>query len=335
MRDAMEQRFARFAWGVLAYNLAVVGWGAFVRATGSGAGCGAHWPTCNGEVIPRAERVETLIELTHRVTSGLALALVVAELVWAFRVLPRGHRARSFAVAAMAFMLLEAAIGAGLVLLELVANDASAARALWMGAHLVNTFLLLATLALVPWSIAHPERAPRDRGGLAPALLLGAVLLLGTGAAGAMTALGDTLFPADSLASGLVADLSPTAHFLVRLRVIHPVLAIATALHVLVLAGFLAAARAHGPLGPTVKRWAAVVVTLVVAELAIGVVNLVLLAPVGLQIVHLVAADLLWVAFVLLGDVASRTRAGASRSSVLDTRAREGACPADAHSTPP
>ncbi len=121
-------RFARFAWGVLAYDLAVVAWGAYVRATGSGAGCGRHWPLCNGELVPRSPRTQTLVELSHRVSSGVALVLTVALLVWAWRAFPRGHLARKGAATATVLMLMEAGIGAALVLFELVAHDASMKR---------------------------------------------------------------------------------------------------------------------------------------------------------------------------------------------------------------
>src|SRR5215467_12703113 len=81
-------RVSAFAWGVLAYNVAVIAWGAFVRASGSGAGCGRHWPLCNGEVVPRPTSVATVIEATHRATSGLALVGVVGLLVATIVVLP-------------------------------------------------------------------------------------------------------------------------------------------------------------------------------------------------------------------------------------------------------
>lgn len=304
--------FARFSWGVLAYNLAVIVWGAFVRATGSGAGCGAHWPMCNGEVVPRDPSLETLIELTHRATSGVALLLVVVQLVWALRLFPRGHRTRGLAITTMVFMLLEALVGAALVLLELVADNQSIARAGWIAVHLVNTFFLVASLTLTPWSVTHPERAPRGRGGLAGALWLGGVVLLLTGVAGAITALGDTLFPAASLASGLAADLSPTAHFLVRLRVVHPLIAVVGGLYLLVLTGFLATTRRHGPLGPTTRTASIAVAVLVVVQLLAGLLNLSLLAPVWMQLVHLLLADFLWIAFVLLADAASHTEARAA-----------------------
>jgi heme A synthase len=309
-----EVRFARFSWGVLAYNLGVILWGAFVRATGSGAGCGAHWPTCNGEIVPRAESVETMIELTHRLTSGVALLLVVGQLVWALRLFPKGHRTRGLAVATMVFMLLEAAVGAALVLLELVADDQSVARAGWIAVHLVNTFLLVASLALTPWSVSRAEPAAADRGGLRGALGLGAMLLLVTGVAGAITALGDTLFPAETLAAGMAADLSPTAHFLVRLRVIHPLIAAFAGLYVLLLAGFVAQTRQ----APSARALAGALAALVVAQLTLGLVNLWLLAPVWMQLVHLLLADLLWIAFVLFGDASSR--AARSPGAALGTQ---------------
>ena len=220
-------RFARYGWAVLAFNLLVILWGAYVRASGSGAGCGAHWPLCNGEVLPRAPRLETLIELTHRLTSGIALLLVVLQLAWARRARPAGDPARRMAHVAMALMLTEALVGAGLVLFEMVAQNQSIARAYWLSAHLLNTFALIASLALVPWLAQtgqRPRLAPLGREGrLLLAALLGTLLL---GMTGAVTALGDTLFPAGSLAEGLRQDFSPTAHLLLRLRVLHPTLAV-------------------------------------------------------------------------------------------------------------
>ena len=81
----VNRRFSRYAWGTLGLNIFVIVWGAFVRASGSGAGCGSHWPLCNGEVIPQPERIATVIEFFHRITSGLALIAVLVMVVWAFR----------------------------------------------------------------------------------------------------------------------------------------------------------------------------------------------------------------------------------------------------------
>src|SRR5690606_23810418 len=190
LRD--RHRFRRLAWGALAYTLLVILWGGYVRASGSGAGCGAHWPLCNGEVVPRSATAETLIELTHRVTSGLALPLVLVLLAWAFRAFPKGSPVRKGAAFVVAFMVLEAAVGAGLVLFEQVAYNASIGRAYWMASHLVNTFLLLGALTLT----AHAARGgamPRLRGSGRRGPLVGGALLglLVLGASGAVTALGD------------------------------------------------------------------------------------------------------------------------------------------------
>ena len=133
---------------MLAWNVAVILWGAYVRATGSGAGCGAHWPLCNGEVVPRAPDTATLIEFSHRVTSGLALVLVFVLAVWIWRTMAAGHPARRAAIASLVFIVIEALLGAGLVLFRLVANDESLARAMVMPLHLANTMVLLLCLTL-------------------------------------------------------------------------------------------------------------------------------------------------------------------------------------------
>lgn len=290
-------RLARFAWIVLAYNIAVILWGAYVRATGSGAGCGSHWPLCNGEVVPRTPTVETLIEYSHRLTSGLALVAVAALLAWTWRACAPGHPARRSAMLSMGFMLAEAAVGAGLVLFQLVADNASMARALVMGVHLVNTFALVACLTLTAHWLSggaplRPGRRPGTAAGLAA---LGAGLLL-VGTSGAVAALGDTLYPPGSLAEGLWADLSPTSHLLVRLRVLHPALAIGVSVVLAVLAPrFARRAGDH-----RARLAARAVVLLAAVQLAAGFVNVMLLAPVWMQMVHLLLADALWIAFVLL-----------------------------------
>ena len=204
MRDTKP--LSRLAWLVLGWNIAVVLWGAFVRATGSGAGCGAHWPLCNGEVLPRAPALETMIELTHRVTSGVALLAVVYLAFRVFAAKPARHPARQAAAASVLFILSEAAVGAGLVLFRLVADNESVARALFMGVHLMNTFVLLACLALTAhWSSndVRPRLATRRAWPLATAAA--ALLLVGT--SGAIAALGDTLYPSRSILGGLAADV--------------------------------------------------------------------------------------------------------------------------------
>jgi heme a synthase len=290
-------RLARFAWLVLGWNVAVILWGAFVRATGSGAGCGAHWPLCNGEVVPRAPGLETMIEFTHRATSGLALLLVFALALWVFRERPKGHPARRASAASVFFVLTEAAVGAALVLLHLVGANDSVARALFMAGHLANTFVLLACLALAAHWCGTDEGVRREavaRFGWTFALAV--VGLVAVGKSGAVAALGDTLYPAQSILGGLAQDTSPTAHFLVQLRMAHPILALAGVL----LVAFAASRVLQATADDRSRRLAWAASGLALTQLAVGLLNVVLLAPVWLQIVHLLLADLLWIALVLL-----------------------------------
>lgn len=290
------QRLARFAWFVLAYNVAVILWGAYVRATGSGAGCGEHWPLCNGVVIPRAPTAATVIEFSHRLTSGLALIAVVALLVWVWRACAPGHPARRGAVWTVFFMLTEAAVGAGLVLFQLVADNATMARALFMAVHLLNTFVLLAWLTLTAWWLSGGAALrPRERPGMALMLLVLSIGLLLTGTSGAVAALGDTLFPHGSLSAALEADLSPTSHLLIRLRLLHPFFAVIAAGALMFGAPRMARGR-----GPAAVRIARVVAIASAVQLGLGALNVALLAPIWMQMVHLLVADVVWIAFVLL-----------------------------------
>ena len=288
-------RFARYCWATLAFTVVVVLGGALVRATGSGAGCGSHWPLCNGQILPSTDNAKTLIELSHRLTSGLLLLLAVG----AFRFRPKGHAVRKAALVSLVFLLGEAAVGAGLVHFELVAGNQSMTRALVMAIHLINTFFLLAALTLTAWfaSGGAPFRV-RGQGAFGGGLLLGAASLILAGVSGAIAALGDTLFPSLTLAEALARDLSPTAHALIRLRVWHPVISTSAGLLALILALQLGK---RGLFDKATGRLARCVAVLVGVQIAVGVVNVLLLAPVWMQIVHLLLADLLWIAFVLMG----------------------------------
>ena len=282
---AVHRRFARFAWGVLAYNVAVILWGALVRATGSGAGCGGHWPLCNGDVLPDVSKIGTVIELTHRIMSGVALVLVATMFVWAWRAFAPGHPARRWANWSLFFILTEALLGASLVLLGHVARNESVGRVYSLGLHLVNTFLLLASLALAARS------ATRKIQPLSLAMSLPLIALVLVAIAGAITALGDTLFPAHSLAEGVRDDFSSTASFLIRLRIIHPILALA--------AGVLIALIAIPEFKLRRTPLAGWLLGLFVAQIAAGAASILLQAPLPLQILHLLIADALWITLVL------------------------------------
>lgn len=288
--------FPRLAWLALAYTALVGLWGGYVRATGSGAGCGAHWPLCNGEVIPRPESLATWIEFSHRLSSGLDLILVAALAVWAWRIFPRGHQVRLGAGLSSFFIVTEALLGAGLVLFELVAEDASLTRAFSMALHLLNTFLLLASLALTAfWATGFA--GPRQR----PSWLLvvGAAGILLVGISGAVAALGDTLFPATSLAAGLSQTWQDASHVFLRLRALHPLLAVVFGVWVAIAA--LKFLSRPSPLGPL----AIATLTLVGLQITAGLINLALLAPVAMQIAHLALAYTLWITQVLLIDASA------------------------------
>lgn len=289
----ISNRFANYTWGVLGLNILVILWGAFVRATGSGAGCGAHWPTCDGQVMPRPESTEMFVEFTHRLTSGVALLAVIGLLIWAWRAWPAGHRVRKGAVASMVLIIVEALVGAALVVFEWVAYDTSLARPFVVAIHLINTFLLLGAITFTGWwaSGGAPVRW-RGQGRLGWVLGSAAVGLLILGASGAVTALGDTLV----LAAGLRPEDSPLVAQLVELRIYHPLIAFAT-MGLVWLVWQVAKSRNPSPL---LNRTGLYLVVTFVVQLLLGGMNVALKAPVWLQLVHLLVADIIWILFVLL-----------------------------------
>ncbi len=289
-------KFATYVWFVLSVNLGVILWGAYVRATGSGAGCGSHWPLCNGEVIPRSEQIETLIEFTHRASSGVAFLLVLSMLIWAWRIYPRGNLVRNGAILSMFLMITEALLGAGLVLFELVAENASTARALAISVHLVNTFLLLACISLTAWWASGGEPL-KLRGGDTNIwlLALGFLGVLVLGMSGALTALGDTLFPVLSLIEGIRQDFSSAAHFLIRLRILHPSLAVIVGLYLIFIIGWIIS-RVKNDRSKVLGR---LTIFLIVLQLLAGLINVILLAPIWMQLFHLFLSDTIWICLVL------------------------------------
>ena len=300
------RRFAAFAWVVVVYNVMVILWGALVRATGSGAGCGGHWPLCNGEVLPNVSQIATVIELTHRVMSGVALMAVVAMFVWARRAFAPHHAARRWAGWALVFILTEALLGASLVLLGHVARNESVGRVYSLGLHLVNTFLLLASLALA----ARSATQPAARGGrpFSVSLTGPLVALVLVAIAGAIAALGDTLFPSHTLAEGMRDDFSSTASFLVRLRIIHPFLAVGTGFVVALVALPEYRARHTGQL----RALSGCLLALFAVQFAVGALSIVLQAPLAIQLLHLLLADSIWIVLVLF-TVERGTESGTRR----------------------
>jgi len=288
----------RFAWAVLVYFIAVILWGGLVRATGAGAGCGNHWPLCNGTVLQHSAGTNTLIEFTHRVTSGLSFFSAVGLLVWTLKGTARGHLARAAAVAAVVFTLIEAILGALLVKLGLTAQSQSPLRPTYLALHLTNTLLLLAALTLTAHMLSRSRGYLRNTiRFVAPAgAVTGIIVVMAVGVTGSLAALGDTLFPASSLASALAQDFSSTSGWLVRWRWTHPTIAFVASIFLIWLLVRAAQHSAHWDN----RGLSAFVLLLLAAQYVLGVLDVVLLAPVWLQIAHLLGADILWTALVVL-----------------------------------
>lgn len=294
--------FATYAWLLVAYTLFVIMWGVVVRATGSGAGCGSHWPTCNGVVLPALHEMETVIEYGHRLTSGAMGVLVIALVAWAWRLYGRSHHVTKAAIATLVVTIIEGLLGALLVRAELVGDNASVARAVVIALHLVNTYLLLTVIvATAWWGSGQPTLQLRGQPPRLVWLLGGGVVLMAIlGMTGAVTALGDTLFPAESLLHGIQQDLDPTAHFLIQLRVVHPAMAILTGFYIVITARMVREWRTNQH--TTILSHATSL--LFFAQLAVGALNLGLLAPVWMQVIHLLMADLIWGVYILLAIAA-------------------------------
>jgi heme a synthase len=294
------------AWAVLVGNVMVILWGAFVRATGSGAGCGGHWPMCNGEVVPRSPSTATLIELSHRATSGTAFFAVMLLGYVTFRATHVGHPARRAVLFAMALMLGEVLIGAAIVVLGHVALDPSLLHGLFTELHAGNTFLLLAALTLTAHRLdATAPAAPTPRRTRVALIQAFAGLAL-TFLSGAIAALGDTLFPAHSLGEGLAQDVSPGSHLFLHVRTLHPVLAIVA--FVLVLGACLEL-RGQDVLSPRARKLASWVLVAMCAQMAFGLLNLWLLVPIATQMLHLALADVVFILLVLVAAQAGEAQA--------------------------
>ena len=291
-------KFARYAWLVLAYTIPVILFGAFVRAGLHGDGCGAFWPGCNGALIPSGTSLSESIEFTHRLSSAVLLPLVLGLLFWALRAFPKGHAARKAAGFVVLFTLSEAAIGAGLVKFQWVAQDESLARVFAMAFHLSNTFFLLGALVMAAHFGAGGERVRiKGQGSVGWAVMLGLGALLLLGVTGAVTALGDTIFPVKSAIDALSQDLAPTSHVAQRFRFLHPLLATSVGLFLIFACGFVAKNR---PVGK-IRKYARWVVAGFIAQMVLGIVNVGLAAPIWMQIVHLAVSDGIWIVMVLFG----------------------------------
>jgi heme A synthase len=290
-------KFAKYAWFALAYNIIVILWGVFLRASKSGDGCGQHWLTCHGEVIPSAPELKTVIEFSHRITSALAFFAVLALVIWAFRKFQKGHILRKMSVASFIFIITEALVGAGLVLTGNTAEANTIARPFWSMGHLINTFILLGLLSLTAWYASGGKPFSFKVSGKTLLFLgIGLAGIFFVGLSGSLAALSNMLFPSQTLSEGIAKDFSETSSILLRLRISHPILSIAMSVYLF----FLSLWISKNSTSEWPKRFSGYLTLLLFVQIIFGGLTLVMLAPILMQIGHLFLADAIWISFVLM-----------------------------------
>lgn len=292
--------FAKYACFALAFNVLVILWGVFLRASKSGDGCGEHWLTCHGEVIPSAPELKTIIEFSHRMSTAIDGIVMLILLGWAIKIWysardRQAHQILIAAAASMFFVITEAAVGAGLVLTGNTAEAITDARPFWAIGHLVNTFILLAFLTLTVWHAAGQRRISfRGKERSIVLLAIAVVGLLFVGMSGSLAALSNMLFPSASVAEGIAKDFSAASNVILRLRLSHPILSILVAVYVIFVSGYLKKSGSRA-----VAKWSNWLSILVLVQIAFGAATLLTLGPIIMQLGHLLLADLIWIVFVL------------------------------------
>ena len=270
--------------------------GAFVRATGSGDGCGATWPTCKGRIIPALTDTSELIEFSHRSVSGLLL--VVTLIIFSkTRKFQKGSLVKSVTNYLTFFVIFEAIIGAIIVLFEWVGLNSSLPRIVAVPIHLVNTFGLLGCYAIL-YKIVEDDlkeiKSIFNRN-----FILISFLFLLSGATGSITALADVLFPSASFIEGFLEDFDKTSEALTRLRILHPI--ISSALSVVL---YVYSTRINKKYGVNVK----LLKTFVIIAVLLGVLNVISNIVLPLSILHLAIADFLWISYIYVSIDLSKNK---------------------------
>lgn len=260
--------------------------GAFVRATGSGDGCGSTWPTCKGKIIPQLSDSSEVIEFSHRSISGILLIVTLIIFIKS-RNMSKGTIVRTTVNFLTFFVVFEAAIGAVIVLYEWVGLNSSLPRIIAVPIHLVNTFGLLACYAVLYKVLLNNFKNIKqlwDR-----RFVFVAFLFLLSGATGSITALADVLFPSASFYEGLMEDFDRTSELLTRLRILHPI--VATGLSVALI---IESRKIQKDYKIDVKF----LQLLVIVAVTLGVLNVLSNIVLLLSIFHLAIADLLWITYI-------------------------------------
>lgn len=291
-------RFSTAAKALLLYTLLVILWGAWVRISHSGDGCGQSWPLCEGEIIPSGAEKKTWIEFSHRLTSGLYGLLVIGFYFWSRKVFFTGHPARKAAFASLVFMIIEALFGAVLVKKGLVGQNESLARVIMMSLHFLNSALLVLTtswMVMFSSSLNWTRRNTSIFKGVFRGLpgFAGFILLL-LGVTGTFAALSTTLFPSISLGESLRKEFSEDGHVLLQIRTLHPVLGVfaGTAVALLIFLSPESLKDRFQNQVAVLRKPAYILATVLLISITSGAITLLANSPVGMKILHLTLAHL-------------------------------------------
>jgi|GEM_PF-6020 len=293
-------KFSKYSFWVLGLNLLIIAWGVLVRASKSGDGCGNHWPLCNGPKDPLMGSVATFIEGAHRLSTSFDGLLVIGLTYWAFRSFSKGTQVRKAASAAMFFTIVEGFIGAALVTYKLVTTNESVQRAGVMSFHVISTFFLVSSITLCAFlGSKNREITVKKQGAVGWMVTLSFVTVAIMGVTGAISALGHTL---DPVANVLKAAANPHTFWMVRVQPIHPYIALAVGMFLLLVVTLISNLRPC----LEVRRSGAILLGAYGTELIVGYINIYFQAPIWVQMVHLATADALVVALAWFSAEALR-----------------------------
>lgn len=284
-----HSQFSRFSWALVLYTVFVIIWGAWVRISHSGDGCGNHWPLCEGSFIPTEAETKTWIEYLHRLTSGFYGIFVAVLTVWAFRLFPRKSAQRQIAITTFILMIIEAGLGAALVLKGLVGENATIFRLFVMTFHQINSLLLVGATVILAIFTGRESFSFQWKSLFRSKWTW--ILFMLIPATGAWAALANTLFPSLNLTEGLLKDFATGSPWILRLRVAHPLLALS-------LGSFLAHhfyRESERATDPYLKSWALRVSAVFATALIFGILTLLSLSPVWMKLIHLTLAQGLWI----------------------------------------
>lgn len=290
----------RLAWAVLLLAFGQVVFGTIVRLTGSGFGCGNHWPDCNGYLIPPFDRPDLIIEVVHRYFAAGLTVSIIALLAVAF-----ARRAQP-GIGGAGGVLRPVALAAGLVV------TAALFGAVIVKLDLQNRYVVVVHVAIAMSLLATLAAAVVRSGGV------GAVAVAGTGAArtwrGARV-LGALIFIV-LLLGALVANLPGAATSCIgfplcragsggplqHLQLTHRIVAFLLFGHAL---GLMIGVTKRGD-APLVRGWARATFALILVQLLIAAALVESGFPLVLRSLHQAAGTLVWIVACIFAMVAHR-----------------------------